>query len=352
MKSKKVISAILIIAILAGHFSWVSFIKPNFVQAEATRAQDETNIADKYFYNQLTDEAKVFYDGLDELLLKNDYSEIREELSKPGTKFGVNSYELTSYFDESGTELQKSLASKLEAYTKGNQELLNLMAAGRDAYMADHAGVFYVDSSNITLRVTKDSSQKLHVFIGVGRTETYINKTFWNSEAKEVKKTELIDALNTVENEKNEMVAEVRAVAENLQAGQSLEEQQVRKAHDLIIKANSYKLEETIIEEKSGDPYSVRNVYGAFKTHEIVCEGFARALKMILDDVNIPCVLVYGAYVSSTKYEEHMWNYVQLEDGKWYGVDATWDNTDRLEDVGWGDMQEVISTEYFCCRKR
>ncbi len=345
MRKRKFIATIIAIALLVPQFYWLSFIAPTEVYAV-----EQTNIAEKYFYNQLTEEAKVFYDALDSMLYNNDYSKIKGELGKQDTKFGVNSYDLTDKFDEGGNSLQQSLHSKLEAYTKGNQELLNLMATGRDAWMADHAGAFYVDSSNITLRVTRDNQQKLHVFIGVGRTDTYINKTFWDSAEKKVKKDELIKALDAVKSAKDEMVKEVKSV--KAVAGQSLQEQQARKAHDLIIAANTYKLEETIIDEnkndgKNGDPYSVRNVYGAFVTHEIVCEGFGRAFKMIMDEVNIPCILVYGAFVSTNQYEEHLWNYVQLEDGKWYGIDLTWDNTDEIEDEGYAGKHEKIRAEYF-----
>ncbi len=350
MNQKRLISTILVIAILVLQFSWLNLVIPTTVYAQDVSKSEQPNIAEKYFYNQLTEEAKVFYNALDEMFCGNNYSKIIEKLETPNSKFGVDSYDLTEEFNENGTALQKSLYSKLEAYTKGNQELLNLMATARDAYMADHAGLFYVDSSNVTLRVTKDSADKYHVFVGVGRTKTYINKTFWDSSTNTVKINELIQALKNVEKAKAEMVSEVESVAPV--AGQSLQEQQARKAHDLIIKANTYKLEETIIEEnenenKNGNPFSVRNVYGAFVTHEIVCEGFARAFKMIMDEVNIPCILVYGAFVSTNQYEEHMWNYIQLEDGKWYGVDLTWDNTDEMENQGYDGINEKISTEYF-----
>lgn len=52
-----------------------------------------------------------------------------------------------------------------------------------------------------------------------------------------------------------------------------------------------------------------------------VCEGYARAFKVLCDQVGIPCVLVEG-YTDST---DHMWNNVQL-DGNWYGVDVTWND--------------------------
>ncbi len=58
-----------------------------------------------------------------------------------------------------------------------------------------------------------------------------------------------------------------------------------------------------------------------------VCEGYARAFKVLCDRLEIPCVLTDGtaiAHLGDTA-EEHMWNYVQL-DGNWYAVDVTWND--------------------------
>ena len=54
-----------------------------------------------------------------------------------------------------------------------------------------------------------------------------------------------------------------------------------------------------------------------------VCEGYAKALKMICDEMDIPCVLVSGIGDGG----EHMWSYVQMEDGKWYAMDVTWNDS-------------------------
>ncbi len=53
----------------------------------------------------------------------------------------------------------------------------------------------------------------------------------------------------------------------------------------------------------------------------VVCEGYAKTFKVICDRLDIPCVLVSGDAGGP-----HMWNYVQMEDGKWYLVDVTWDD--------------------------
>lgn len=344
MKTKKLIYAILTIVILLSQFSWLTFVMPITVTAV------EANVAEKYFYDQLNDDEKTFYNIMDEMFFECNYEKLKKELQNPASDFGVNSVDITEKINKS-----ESLKAKLENYTKGDQGLLNTMGTAKDAYMADHAGLFYIDPDYVTLRV-KQKEGKLYAFLGTGRSETYINKAFWDYDQKQVKKEELIEALEAIKTGLNEAVSKVKEV--KAQENQDLKEQQIKKAHDLVIEANSYKLEETIIEEnksievdsEKGDPWNVRTVYGAFgPKHEIVCEGFARAFKMILDELNIPCVLVYGAYVSSTKYEEHMWNYVQLND-KWYAVDTTWDNTDKIDpdkEVVGQESKEKISTEYF-----
>lgn len=65
---------------------------------------------------------------------------------------------------------------------------------------------------------------------------------------------------------------------------------------------------------------------GSEGTSGPVCEGYARAFKVLCDSAEIPCVLVDGnAINSSNKGEAHMWNYVKVDDS-WYGVDVTWDD--------------------------
>lgn len=58
-----------------------------------------------------------------------------------------------------------------------------------------------------------------------------------------------------------------------------------------------------------------------------VCEGYARALKLLCDRLDIPCVLVDGraSYLGGARIG-HMWNYIQMEDGNWYAADLTWND--------------------------
>jgi len=58
-----------------------------------------------------------------------------------------------------------------------------------------------------------------------------------------------------------------------------------------------------------------------------VCDGYARAFKVVCDRLNIPCVLENGYAKSSPGGGGtfHMWNSVELG-GSWFGVDVTWND--------------------------
>lgn len=54
-----------------------------------------------------------------------------------------------------------------------------------------------------------------------------------------------------------------------------------------------------------------------------VCAGFARAMKVLCDAAGIGCVIV-----ESIPAECHTWNYVQVDNGDWFGLDTTWNEAE------------------------
>ena len=60
-----------------------------------------------------------------------------------------------------------------------------------------------------------------------------------------------------------------------------------------------------------------------------VCEGYSRAFKILCEKEGIQCVLASGIIPASEadgEGEPHMWNYVQLDNEKWYAVDVTFND--------------------------
>ncbi len=55
--------------------------------------------------------------------------------------------------------------------------------------------------------------------------------------------------------------------------------------------------------------------------------GYAAALKVLLNAADIPNAIIEGsAWSQSTQLagEQHAWNYVQLDSGSWFAIDAAW----------------------------
>ena len=89
----------------------------------------------------------------------------------------------------------------------------------------------------------------------------------------------------------------------------------LKKLHDGICEMTVYDWSVTHCDDPAG----------VFYSGLAVCEGYAEAFKMVCDLNRIPCILVIGKSYG----ELHMWNAVQMDDGKWYMVDATWDDQDE-----------------------
>ncbi|WP_045433146.1 transglutaminase domain-containing protein [Metamycoplasma canadense] len=62
-----------------------------------------------------------------------------------------------------------------------------------------------------------------------------------------------------------------------------------------------------------------QTAYSAIIGLASVCTGYAKGMKMFLDELKIPNLLIIG----DVGREKHIWNMIELE-GKWYHVDATW----------------------------
>ncbi len=63
--------------------------------------------------------------------------------------------------------------------------------------------------------------------------------------------------------------------------------------------------------------------YGALIDGNPVCSGYARAMHLLLTCEGINAKIISG----KGEGEEHCWNLIEL-DGKWYQLDATWDDND------------------------
>lgn len=97
----------------------------------------------------------------------------------------------------------------------------------------------------------------------------------------------------------------------------------IKSIHDSICNQVNYDMnvnDENARNPKCFDPTSVFS-----EPYLTVCEGYSEAFKMICDREGIPCITVVGDGGGP-----HKWAYVQMEDGKWYAMDVTWDDQEGV----------------------
>jgi len=71
------------------------------------------------------------------------------------------------------------------------------------------------------------------------------------------------------------------------------------------------------------------DVYGVFvdPRHFAVCDGYSKAFLVLCEKEGIESVVVMGTALPNL--ENHAWNYVKMDDGKWYAIDVTWNDNGR-----------------------
>lgn len=97
----------------------------------------------------------------------------------------------------------------------------------------------------------------------------------------------------------------------------------VKAIHDYICENADYDYE-AAAEMDMDEAHTAAPLFGGGRRgNKLVCEGYARAFKILCARLNVPAAHVIG----TTPYGSHAWNYVQMDDGEWYGMDTTWDDS-------------------------
>lgn len=259
-----------------------------------TQIRKEKIVSDYYFYNQLSENGKIIYNTI--------------EGNLDNMKSGL-------YTINFGTKFNETLQTE-----KGKQELKVDFQAAWDALSLDNPKIFFIDVTKLYLTIESST-------LGVTTTcKAYIGP--------EENKSYLIDGIKPEDiNEYEQKLEAIRnSVVENVSGS---DYDKAKQIHDALVDELEY--------DKTLSRIHTHDIYGALVEKCVVCEGYAKSYKYLLDGVGIPCVLVSGKGTNSKgETEEHIWNYVCL-DNKWYAVDVTWD--DPI--VTGGALTNRIKHKYF-----
>ena len=264
---------------------------------EDTNIYEIADSQNRYYYNQLDDNSKIIYaeilNNIEKIKSGEDYIKISSKLS--------------------------SLARKENM----NDELMNAFQNAWDAFRNDNVDIFYIDGSKmclVTKTIKRGSKTTYEFYISKGQNSNYLINGLNSAE-------DVTKANNFVEQKENEILNSIT---------EKNDYYKIVKAHNWIVDNLEYNMQE------SSDN---ANIYGALKNKTVVCEGYARLFKSLMDKMNIPCVLVSGEGIDidTGSRENYAWNYVYLH-GEWYAIDTTWDDPVIIGD---GKVNQDIKYKYF-----
>ena len=244
---------------------------------EENKPSVDNKDVNKFYYSQLDNYGKIIYSEL--------YN------NKDKLKTGTYTADFNMQFND------------LLHEETGMDTLNNSFQLAINALTFDNPELFYIDVTKVYLLTeitTRAFSKTYKVSIG-GNGTNYLFSDF--KEEKSVQK-----AIEDVEEVKKKIVSECE--------GKDTVEK-LKIVHNYIVDNTEYDM-------NAGN--NIYNTYGALINGKCVCEGYARAFKYILDDLDIPCIIACGIGRNSVgTTESHAWNYVNVND-VWYAVDTTWDD--------------------------
>ena len=263
---------------------------------EFPEEEDLTGAQRYYYYQQLSYTAKKMY-----VAIENNVDKMKN--------------------GEDNIPLPPSLNEDAKSNPDGKQYIAKEFQNAWDAFVTDKSEYFYIDSSKVCL-VTKitttGSTTDYEFFIGKGNNENYLIDEFKNKE-------EVDYAIKEIEQIKTE-------ISKNA-TGNNYEK--IKYVHDWLINNVKY-------DTSKGE--NTANIYGCLVKKSAICEGYSRGFKYLLDELEIPCVLVSGTAVDEDgKSERHAWNYVYIKNN-WYAIDITWDDPII---IGNGKVDESVKYKYF-----
>ncbi len=279
---------------------------------------------DRYFASQLDEKSKLIYDAL--TAEENLDALIAGEPITVGTpaSFPVPENATTTEYE--------SIYNSLHAENERLGVLIDHSTNAAAAFSRDRSDIFWTNGFVTCVAVAEDGI-RLEGSYTVSRGKTY---SVWLEVQLPISAD--WDGNDTTDRSLTEDIATVKtsvtALASAARNASSSRYGQLQYINEQLCTYNDYHSQAAAGNYPLRYPWTPLSALDQWATQndgngslKPVCEGYARALKLVCDELDIPCVLVSGV----GNNENHMWNYVQMENGVWYAMDVTWNDTARTD---------------------
>ncbi len=115
----------------------------------------------------------------------------------------------------------------------------------------------------------------------------------------------------------------VSGLVNQLQLVEVSDYEKEKRVHDWMCRNVEYDFEGSDV-NNTARVIASHNIIGVLAHHKAQCEGIAKAVKVILNAVDMKCIVVTGEATDKEKKELHAWNIVKIDDVP-YQLDVTWD---------------------------
>lgn len=269
--------------------SIVDYDPTNYIEPVKSPNNSYNYNAEKFYASSNADTPYMFYSFLD-----NNQKAVYDEVkSNP-----VNSeYEVVFpepiVFENSSLSMTESAVNECIAACIG----------GLSAVADDYPMIYWIDGFDMqyAYNYTVSGGKYIITILGIVVLPSY--------------NTSAYSDLNSVQAAYNDM----KSVVDSIEIKGNTRYEKLKNIHDFIAERVVYDPYLGGTNENPTDHYPTSVFLAPYTT---VCEGYAEAFKILCDKAGIPCIVVVG----DANGGGHAWNYVKMEDNKWYAVDLTWDD--------------------------
>ena len=287
---------------------------------------DLTEVAEIEDFYEVLEEASD-NDGVDDYLIEDTYFE---------TDFNLNVNEITKSIevhlsDPANEETVQSevAAAVIENGTDVFERYGSYIVAVRDAFDRDHPEVFWLSGASsigcgFGYRYTTPEAEDETVTVEYTVSVFMVLKSTNEGEEFDVRATayqeesKIKAGISFVDSACDQILTEVSSFNDY---------EKIRYFNQILTSSNDYNTSSDLNAIGHDCRECISALEGTSGTEGPVCEGYARAMKVLCDKAEIPCVLVSGVAYNreDTDGEAHMWNNIQVEDN-WYAADVTWND--------------------------
>lgn len=231
-------------------------------------------------------------------------------------------YESGATNEELFEYLAQSFASEISSVTS---EISDYIYTVYGAFDRDHPEVFWLSGGISTTWVTSYTLGKIpntNKAVGYYTTKQYI---ILKSPTSDIRAASYTSA-DLIDSEADSLNNRIEEILSGEYPSNGTRKEKVAYFNKVLTKINGFNSSGDLSPIDASCRECISAMYGRTGAMGPVCEAYSRAFKVLCDKVGIPCVLVDGTANSGASVGGHMWNYVQMENGKWYGADVSWND--------------------------